>query len=525
MPFVVLANLSWHTPDGTSLFTDLDLVFAARRTGLVGRNGVGKTALLRLIAGEVAPASGTITRAGSIGFLRQNPERCPDGTLADLFNVNDQRAILARAEAGVATPLELADADWTLEARLRAALASMGLNGLPLETPLRLLSGGQRTRAGLAALLFKAPDVLLLDEPTNHLDHAGRSQVIDALRAWQGCVIVASHDRALLAEMDAIVELTSLGASTYGGNYDGYREMKRAELALAEGALARAERALVATDARARLAAERKARTDRHGRRLRTSGSQSKLVLDAAKERSEGSGGAAARRQARRTDEAKAALDVAREALEVLQPLAMNIPKSGLASGRDVLQVENLTFGYENGQPVLQDVSLAIRGPERIAIVGPNGSGKSTLLACVAGQLETRAGQVALHVPAALLDQDMSLLNPNETVQEAFARLDPDASENQRRAVLACFLFRGDDALQEIGTLSGGQRLRVGLACTLGHSLPKQLLVLDEPNNHLDIEALKTLEAALNAYDGAILVVSHDTTFLDRIGVTRSYSL
>jgi len=525
MSSIVLTSLSWHTPDGTSLFNNFDLAFDPRRTGLVGRNGTGKTTLLRLIAGEIAPASGTVTRPNSIGFLRQNPEQQIDDKLADLFGVQDQLAILARAEAGTATVEELADADWTLEARLEGALTSMGLNHVSPDTLLGSLSGGQRTRAGLAALMFTAPDALLLDEPTNHLDRAGRLQIIDAILAWQGCVIVASHDRSLLGAMDAIVELTTLGARSYGGNYDAYCDMKSVELASVEGELARAERALTETNTRARIAAERKARTDRQGRQLRASGSQSKTLLDAAKERSEGSGGSGARLRARRMDEAQTELDNARAAVEILQPLAMDIPKSGLASGCDVLQVEKLSFGYGNNQPVFQDVSLTIRGPERIAIEGLNGSGKSTLLTCICGDLEVQTGHVALHVPAARLDQDMSMFDLNETVSDAFARLDPDASENDRRAVLARFLFRGDDALQQVGTLSGGQRLRAGLACTLGHSQPKQLLILDEPSNHLDIEAVETLETALNAYDGAILVVSHDKAFLDRIGVEHSYSL
>ncbi|CAK9063329.1 Putative ATP-binding protein YdiF, partial [Durusdinium trenchii] len=170
--------------------------------------------------------------------LARNPVHRADATLADVFHVRDSLVLLDRAERGEATAEELANADWTLEARLDAALAGMDLDR-PLDTRLSSLSGGQRTRAGLAALMFAEPDALLLDEPTNHLDSAGRRCVIDALRAWQGCVIVASHDRALLREMDAIVELTTLGARSYGCNYDNYREMKAAELASAKTELAR----------------------------------------------------------------------------------------------------------------------------------------------------------------------------------------------------------------------------------------------------------------------------------------------
>lgn len=524
MSFIEIAGLSWQTPNNTPVFTDLHLTFGSERTGLVGRNGTGKTTLLRLIAGEIEPASGTISRPPSVGLLRQNPKHQADATLANLFHVRDKLALLERAERGDATADDLADADWTLEARLDAALASMGLDQ-PLDTRLSALSGGQRTRAGLAALMFAEPDALLLDEPTNHLDSAGRRRVIDALQAWRGCVVVASHDRALLREMDAIVELTTLGMRSYGGNYDDYREMKAAELTSAETELRRAERAVTDTHARAQLAAERKARTDRQGKQLRTSGSQSKLILDAAKERSQGSGGVAARLRSRQAEAAADALEAAREAVEVLQPLSIDIPPSGLVAGREVLRVDDLCFRYQDTTPLLEGVCLAIRGPERIAIEGRNGSGKSTLLACIHGDLQPQSGFVARHLPMALLDQDLSLFGPDETVCDAFARIDPEASENDRRAVLARFLFRGDDAHQRIGALSGGQRLRAGLACTLGHSQPRQLLLLDEPSNHLDIEAIETLETALIAYDGAILVVSHDETFLERIGVEQRLAL
>ncbi len=525
MSSIILAGVSWHTPTATPLFADLDLTFGPRRTGLVGQNGAGKTTLLRMISGELTPASGTIHTPPRIGFLRQNPELTPRATLADLFQVNDQLAVLARAEAGLATAGDIAVADWTLESRLDAALSALGLGGVPLETPLNLLSGGQRTRAGLAALVFHAPDAMFLDEPTNHLDKAGRRQVYDVLAKWKGCVLVASHDRTLLEAMEAIVELNALGARMYHGNYSAYRDLKAVDLASAKERLTRAERALSATEARAQKSIEQKARTDRQGRLLRGTGSQPALSLNAAKERSEGSGAAHSRMLARKKREAQADLDTAREAVEILQPLKMDIPKTGLARGRDVLHVEHLTFGYAEAEPVFRDMSVTLRGPDRVAVQGPNGSGKTTLLKCIMGDLEAQRGQVTLLVPAARLDQDMTLLNPHETVVDAFARLDPDATENERRAVLARFLFRGGDALQSIGTLSGGQRLRAGLACTLGHSQPKQLLILDEPSNHLDVEAVETLESALNEYDGAILVVSHDAAFLDRIGIMRYVSL
>lgn len=524
MTSVSIANLSWQTPSNHTLFDDLNLTFDPGRTGLVGRNGTGKSTLLQLIAGESSPSSGSITGPSSIGYLRQNADEVSAMTLADLFGASDQLRILRRAERGEATTDDLAVADWTLEARLETALTSHGLDLSP-DTQMGSLSGGQRTRAALAALLFANHDVLLLDEPTNHLDRSGREHVMNVLRDWNGCVIVASHDRTLLEEMDTIVELTSLGAKTYGGPFSAYRAAKQAQLASAEDELARAQRNQAATEARAQRAAEKKARNDRQGKQLRASGSQSKLLLDAAKERSERSGESAARLRDRQAKEAEADLNAAREAIEVLEPLNIDIPSSGLARTRQVLNVDHITFGYDVSAPILNDVSLALQGPERVAIEGANGTGKSTLLSCIEGKLQPQVGSVAVQVPFTLIDQEMSFLDPEETVREAFARLDPSATENDRRATLARFLFRGDDADQKVGSLSGGQKMRAGLACSLGHREPRQLLLLDEPNNHLDIDAVETLEAALRAYDGAVVVVSHDQSFLRQISVERRITL
>jgi ATPase subunit of ABC transporter with duplicated ATPase domains len=216
-PSIHLSRLSSSTPDGRALFDDLDLHFGRERCGLVGRNGVGKSTLLRLIAGEIAPRSGKVIVDGSIAVLRQLVEPPPRLTVADLFGRREALRLLARALAGEASVDEMAEANWTLEARLEESLADMGVPVAP-DTPLASLSGGQRTRAALAAAAFDAPDFLLFDEPTNNLDREGRQAVLDLLMRWRNGAIVVSHDRELLDHMDAIVELSTLGAVRYGVN-------------------------------------------------------------------------------------------------------------------------------------------------------------------------------------------------------------------------------------------------------------------------------------------------------------------
>jgi ATPase subunit of ABC transporter with duplicated ATPase domains len=521
---IILSRLSLSTPDGRSLLSNIDLTFGSERAGLVGRNGVGKTTLLAAITGEHVLQSGRVIANGTVGLLRQDAQLRAGAVVADLFGVRDALDLLRRAERGDASAEDVAEVDWTLETRLASALARVGFDIAP-DTELDRLSGGQVTRVRLAALLFTEPDFLLLDEPTNNLDRDGRRAVIDLLAAWRGGAIVVSHDRALLETMDAIVELTSLGATRYGGNWSSYRAQKSVELAAIRHDFAHAEKHLSEIDGKAQEAAERKARKDSGGRKKRAKGDIPRILAGARRDRSEDSGGKTAQIAERRRAEALDAVDTARRRIEILQPLSVKLPSTQLPAGREVVWLDRVSAGYQPERPVLRDLSLAIVGPERVAIVGPNGSGKTTLLNLIAGGLRPVSGTVRVRPDFALFDQKVSLLDSAISILDNFARLNPRAGANECHAALARFMFRADAALQIVGSLSGGQLFRAGLACVLGGSTPPSLLILDEPTNHLDLDSIEAVEAGLRAYDGALLVVSHDEAFLRAIGVTRRVAL
>jgi len=504
-PSIIISHLTWSAPGGRALFTDLNLVFGPGRVGIVGRNGVGKTTLLRLISGQLAPHSGSIAVGGRLAVLRQTVQVDPDETLADLFGASEPISLLSRAAAGRATANDLAIADWTLEARMNAALGRMGLAAEP-GTRLAALSGGQRTRAALAALVFAELDFLLLDEPTNNLDRDGRAAVTELLAGWTAGALVVSHDRDLLEHMDGIVELTTLGAARYGGGWSQYRARKRAEMAAVERELS-------------------KARRDRAGRRKAARGDMPKMLANARRERAETTGAEQAKLAERQKADAEASRAAARERIEIVAPLSVALPSTRLPAAKEVVRLEAITAGYALRQPVLGPISIGIIGPERIAIMGPNGAGKSTLLAVIVGALPPLTGRVRRGTAAALFDQGVSLLDPAASILDNFRRLNPGAGDNACRAALARFGFRAEAALQIAGELSGGQLLRAGLACVLGGPTPPGLLVLDEPTNHLDVESVEAVEAGLAAYDGALVVVSHDETFLANIGVRRRVEL
>jgi ATPase subunit of ABC transporter with duplicated ATPase domains len=524
MSSITLANVSWSTPDNRIILSDLDLHFARERTGIVGRNGVGKSTLLRLLTGELTPAAGHVAVDGRAQLLRQSVQVGAGETIADLFGAGAGLALLRKAEAGEASVDEIAETDWTLDARIDEALAAVGLP-LAADTPLDTLSGGQRTRAALAGAMFDAPDFLLLDEPTNNLDREGRAAVRELLRGWRGGAIVVSHDRELLEEMDAIVELTALGAARYGGGWSAYRARKEIEIAAAEAELAGAEKRLDQSRRQAQAATEKQDRRDAGGRRKAARGDMPKIVSGGLKRRAEETRASASRLAERQRGAAEETVAMARGRIEVVDPLSAGLSSTGLPASRTVLEIDRVTAGYVPERPVIADVSLTITGPERVAITGPNGSGKSTLLALVAGTLAPWSGRVRVPVPFALFDQRVSLLDPALSIADNFRRRNPGTTNNQCRAALARFRFRADAADRIAGTLSGGQMLRAGLACVLGAPVPPPLLILDEPGNHLDLDSLTAIEAGLAAYDGALLVVSHDPAFLEAIAIGREIAL
>ncbi len=522
---ITLDGLGLSSPDGRVLFDNLTLALGREKTGLVGRNGVGKTTLLRVILGELAPAAGAVTVDCRIAVLRQQLQPPPGARLADLLGVAEPLARLARIEAGQGTEADHESADWTLAQRVAEALGELGLAGAGLDRPAETLSGGQATRAALAALLIAEPDVILMDEPTNNLDADGRTAVAAMLERWRGGALVVSHDRNLLRRMDRIVELTSLGAVVYGGGYDLYAQRKAEAEAAAQRDLDHAQQALLRTDRAVQAAKERKARSDAAGRRSRAKNDMPKLLLNARAERAENTGGRLNRLAERRSAEAERDLAGAQARIERVRRLTFDLPPSGLPDGKLALAFDDVAFSWPEGAPVLREVSFRLVGPERLAVTGPNGAGKSTLIRLATGELSPAQGHVRRGVAAALLDQRASLLRDDETLLENFRRLSPAADDNAAHAALARFVFRNVTALKPAVALSGGERLRAALACALMAATPPQLIILDEPTNHLDLDSIAAVEAALLAYDGALLVVSHDRDFLAAIGVDRELSL
>ncbi|MER5759266.1 ABC-F family ATP-binding cassette domain-containing protein [Streptomyces sp. NPDC002082] len=517
--FITCSDLSFDWPDGTPVFDGFQLAVGPGRTGLIGRNGCGKSTLLKLIAGELTPSDGQLAVAGTVGQLPQTVTFDTSLRVDEALGVHTTRAALHAIEAGEATEANFAAVgdDWDVEERALATLDQLGLGRIGLDRTTGELSGGECVLLRLAALLLSRPDVLLLDEPTNNLDLRARRRLYAAVESWSGVLLLVSHDRELLDRVDQIADLRDGELRWYGGNFTDYEEMLAAEqeaaermVRVAEGDVQRQKRELA--QAQAKLA-----RRKRYGQKMFETKREPKIVMGARKRAAQESAGKHRIMHTEKLAEAEERLDQAELAVRDDAEIRIKLPATQVPPGRRVLTLSALHPVH--GAPVAGEWEL--RGPERIALVGANGSGKTTLLRTIAGELAPLSGESVTHVPARFLPQRLDVLDDERSVVENVARFAPHATNNLIRARLAHFLFRGARADRPAGTLSGGERFRATLAALLLAEPAPQLLMLDEPTNNLDLASVRQLTDALDSYEGALVVASHDVPFLESIGITR----
>ncbi|MER7516595.1 ABC-F family ATP-binding cassette domain-containing protein [Streptomyces sp. NPDC126499] len=517
--FITCTSLSFSWPDGTGVLDDFRLAVGPGRTGLVGLNGAGKSTLLKLIAGELTPSAGTIRVAGEVGYLPQNLVLRTALRVDQVLGIDRTRAALHAIEAGDTAEEHFAAVgdDWDVEERARAVLDQLGLGHIGLDRTIGEVSGGESVLLRLAALLLARPDVLLLDEPTNNLDLYARHRLYEAVDAWPGVLVVVSHDRELLERVDQIADLRDGEVAWYGGNWSDYQaalatEQEAAErmVRVAEADVQRQRRDLA--DAQMKLARRR-----RYGQKSYDNKVVPKIVANNRKAAAEVSSAKHRALHTERLAEARSRLDAAVEAVRDDDEIRIELPRTTVHPGQDVLLLRDLELPY--GARVAGGFEL--RGPERVALLGRNGAGKTTLLRTIAGELAPVAGEAVAHVPLRFLPQRLDLLDDGLSVVENVARFAPAATPNQIRARLARFLFRGARADRPAGTLSGGERFRATLAALLLAEPAPRLLMLDEPTNNLDAASVRSLTAALDAYEGSLIVASHDVPFLESLGITR----
>lgn len=520
-----LRHVTVRTPDGHALLDDIDLHLSAGRIGLVGRNGAGKSVLARVLTGAVAPDSGQVVRAARLAYVPQTIVPAPQDTVGSLAGLDAVFAALDRIERGTvqAADHDLLEGRWDMPARWARSVAAAGLRPLDPHAAATTLSGGECTRVALIGALLSEAGMLVLDEPTNHLDGPARDWLRAQLKRWHGTALIVSHDRALLDDMDRILELSSAGLRSYGGNYGTYRDARRAEDDAAHAALAHARNARRVADRTRRKQHDAQLKRQAHNASAARTANLPAIVLGRHKDNAQTHAGREHTRAAAAQTQLIEAVRTAAADVNATGEVALLLPDTTVPAGRRVAELIDAVPPYPSDAPA---VLLMLIGPMRVGVTGANGSGKTTLLRLLDGTLKSSAGRCDTFVPTATLDQHAhALLAPERSVLEQLALWECPLPDSVLRSHLALLGLTAEHVGRPSGTLSGGERLKAALACALWRKQPVQLLLLDEPTNHLDLPSLEAFESALTHFSGAMVVVSHDERFLESLNLTHRLTI
>ncbi len=477
-----------------------------QKTALVGSNGSGKTTLLRIITGETEPDTGIVTyeKDSSFGYLSQEGTFSGGGTIFEemllcrselvkmeedlrsleekMADAEDVSAICDRYEK-LRTEFDL-KGGYTFRSEIVGVLKGLGFTEEDFDRKASTLSGGQKTRAALGAILVKKPDLIILDEPTNHLDMNSVIWLEGYLSTYDGAVLIVSHDRYFLDKIaDTVIELENTQVNTYKGNYSDYAAKKKM---------------LFEARMKAYINQQQEIKHQEEVIEKLKSFNREKSI-----------------KRAESREKALEKIEVLDRPEVISNEINLRF-KPSKVPGNDVLTVENLSKSYD-GRTLFKDMNVEIKRGEHVCIIGDNGTGKTTFLKILNGLVDSDTGSFkwGTNVETAYYDQEHLALNPEKTIYDEISDEHPDMTITQIRTVLAAFLFTDDNVYKQIKLLSGGEKGRVSLAKLMLSDA--NFLILDEPTNHLDITTKEILEQALSEFEGTIICVSHDRYFVNRI--------
>ena len=572
---VSITHLRYAHPSEPALFIDLSAVFSTPLTGLIGDNGCGKTTLMRLILGDLTPDSGSVVAPERMAHLPQDLGLGSDQTLAELCGISEILQALQAVESGEYSPelYETIGDNWDIEERILAALATYGFTPAALvdrDNPeavralfarqMHSFSGGEAVIAALASLMISDPEFILLDEPTNNLDSAAKAQLFTALEALPCPALIISHDRDLLERMNVIAELHAdrqglAHLRIFEGNYSTYRQALDTEQQAAQRRVSEAKNRVRSAHREWVQAQEIISKNMAQVWK----DDQPDTILDLAKDASRQAAAKLRGLRVGKQEQAQEAYQKAQEQVRIQEKIYAELSQQPLPAGRKVLElhradshrvsretftvqqptkVNSLHFSpaeanneSQQGTPVERPEHLILSGPEHLRITGANGSGKTTLLEAIAHAGDADylspvqpAYRVNYCIEGAYIPQRITL-DPELTLLQSVQRANLGVSEQHLRDQLARLLFRRESVHHKTGELSGGERFRAAVAQVLLADPVPQLLMLDEPTNNLDISSVDWLVQALEAYTGALIVVSHDEDFCRRIRIDRTLAL
>ncbi|QDW27129.1 ABC-F family ATP-binding cassette domain-containing protein [Pedobacter sp. KBS0701] len=525
-----LQGASYIHANGDLLFSDLNLsINKHEKIALIGHNGAGKSTLLKILAGKLMPTGGHVKTESTPYYVPQLFGQFNDFTVAQALRIEDKLKALNEILNGEVTDENMftLNDDWGIEERCAEALSYWRLEDLDLDQKIESLSGGQKTSVFLAGTTIHRPDIVLLDEPTNHLDLEGRNRLYDYIRSTRATLLIVSHDRTLLSQIEKVCELSSRGITLYGGNYDFYAAQKKIENEALNHDLKAKEKALRKAKEVEKESLERQQKLDARGKKKQEKAGLPTISMNTLKNNAEKSTAKLKGVHAEKLDHISAELSQLRSALPDADKMKIGFDQATLHKGKSIVEAKELNYAFRNHFIWKEPISFQVFSGERYVIKGRNGSGKTTLIKLILGQLQPSMGSLnRADINSMYIDQDYSLIDNQLTVYEQAQQYNSGVlQEHEIKTRLNRFLFGKTDWDKTCSALSGGEKMRLILcSLTISNQSP-DLMILDEPTNNLDIQNIEILTAAINGYQGTLLVISHDEYFLDQVKVEHTIHL
>lgn len=527
---LIIQNISYTHPNKDLLFDNLNLILNNhQKVALIGNNGIGKSILLKIIANELPISDGQLNVDTKPYYIPQVFGQYNHLTIAQALGVDDKLDALTEILDGNATEenYTLLDDNWTIEERCHESLQHWQLYDLKLTERMGTLSGGQKAKVFLAGISLHQPELILMDEPSNHLDVSGRELLYNFIKATKSTLIVVSHDRKLLNILSTVYELSKQGIKIYGGNYEFYTEQKKIESTALSQDIHSKEKAFRKAKEKERKTLEQQQKLNSRGKGKQEKAGVARIMMNTLRNNAENSTSRIKSIHHEKIDGISQELHGLRSNLADIDKMKFGFDNSPLHKGKVLFKADNLIVTYDK-QPLWNDkLSLQLTSGERVALTGKNGSGKTTLIRVILGDLKPLSGTIyRTENKSVYIDQDYSLIDNQLNVYEQAQSFNLSALlEHEIKIRLNRFLFAKEDWNKVCGTLSGGERMRLMLCCLTINNQSPDIIILDEPTNNLDIQNIEILTSAINAYQGTLIVVSHDEYFLEQINIDRTITL
>lgn len=527
---LVLQDITYIHPNKDVLFDNIHFTINKHdKIALIGNNGSGKSTLLKIMAKMLQPSAGVMINDARIYYIPQILGQFNEYTIAQALKIDDKLTALKRILAGYVSEENvsiLAD-DWTIEERCAEAFAHWELGELDLMQKMKTLSGGQKNKIFLAGMFIHQPDIILMDEPSNHLDSDSRKILYDFIKTSSTTLVVVSHDRTLLNLLEIVYALNEQGITAYGGNYDFYVEQKAIESNALSQDIKSKEKTLRKAKEVERETMEQQHKLDARGKKKQEKAGLPTISMKTFKNNAEKSTARAKDIHSKKIDLVAQELSQLRNQVADIGKMKFGFDDSALHKGKTLIEVKGINVLYDNKFLWSEPLGFIITSGERVVISGSNGAGKSTLIKVLLGEIEPSIGMLqTTNLNTVYIDQEHSLIDDRFSVYEQAQQFNTSAlQEHEIKIRLNRFLFSKDTWDKSCNDLSGGEKMRLILCCLVIQNQAPDIIVLDEPTNNLDIQNTDILTAAINDYQGTLLVISHDKYFIEQIGVERKIEL